>query len=90
MVPAFDSLHLRGGAGVWRGGRGRGDGRDRIDALGSSSSSPSAGYHSRADAFNSPQPRGGGGRRRGGGGGGRGGRGDANESDRIGALGRLL
>jgi len=84
MVPAFDSLHLRGGAGVWRGGRGRGDGRDRIDALGSSSSSPSAGYHSRADAFNSPQPRGGGG------GGGRGGRGDANESDRIGALGRLL
>jgi len=104
MVSAFDSLHLRGddgrrpgGGGVCRGGRGGGDGSDRVDAFGSSSSSPSAGYHSRADAFASPQPRGGGGRRRGGGGrrrggggGERGGRGDGNESDRIAALGRLL
>ncbi|PUZ62334.1 hypothetical protein GQ55_4G348500 [Panicum hallii var. hallii] len=94
MVAAFDSLQLRGGGGrrpggggVCRGGRGGGDGSDRIDALGSSPSSPSAGYHSRADAFASPQPRGGGGRRRGDG---RGGRGDGDGRDRIDALGRLL
>ncbi|GJN01025.1 hypothetical protein PR202_ga18259 [Eleusine coracana subsp. coracana] len=53
------------------------------------SSSSSSGYHSRAAAFASPQPRGGGrgrGRRHGGGRGGRSGEG----SERVDALGRLL